>query len=115
MQAYFSEDSTQSLPDLKSNDPDYVPEPMASEKKVNVTTYFKGNLDGIAAEFERSGIGKEAIARTLTLCNLELYKQGYIDKPVVFPRSRIEGSVARDGKRRVAELSERSPVGEYNY
>ena len=111
MQAYFSEDSTQSLPDLKSNDPDYVPEPTACEKKVNVTTYFKGNLDGIAAEFERSGIGKEAMARALTLCNRELFKQGYTDKMVVFTRSRIEGSIERDGKRRVAELSERSPVG----
>ena len=122
----MNEDSTSqnSYADLRDvNDPDYDPGTSGTAEssdtgKVNLTTFLKNakrGLEELAPELMRDGGGMESKARQFTGLCAVLKKAGYIkdDIDLVIPRSRLESACKRDGKKRLDELSKRSPIGEF--
>ena len=82
---------------------------------MTVSTYLSTKLDTIAGELTRGGVGAETLARHYTTFLDCLYKDGKIDQRIVVPRSKIESTRKRDGDKRLKDLSNRKPVGKFNY
>ena len=119
---YQSEDSVSQhsyIDPRDEKDPDYQPASSSSSvstsetPKVTVSTFLKCNLDGMAAELERDSAGMESTARSLTLFCKELHKCGYLEQPIVVPRSKLKSTRRRDGKKRLEALSTPSSSGWY--
>ena len=84
---------------------------MIKPTKVNVSTYLNINLDKLAPELERDGGGIESEARKFTMFMGILHEKGVIDRKIVIPRSKLESTIKRNGKRKLQELATITPLG----
>ena len=63
-------------------------------------------LTNTVPQLARSNIGVETSSRLLTSFCLDLWQDGYIEEPLVFPKGKVESLLKRDGERRIADLAE---------